>query len=594
MNDRPALPDPSVGARGLAPAGRRRLRPPPLSMAAWRQFYRVARPYWQGDQRRAAWAMLAVLVLLMVAETQLAVMLNTQSGELMSALASHDAPRFWDAVKACLVVLAFAVPIYAFYYFARDAFANRWRRWLTGRFLDGYLAERRYYTLGRGGQIDNPDQRISEDINTFTGRSIHFLLIFVGALIQLAAFSVVLWTISRTLVGFLAGYAVVGTTLALYVFGNPLILLNFLQIKREADFRFGLMRLRENAESIAFYRGEAPERQALDRQFGAVFDNYERLIRKQRALNLFQRGFSQLTIVVPSVILAGDVLSGDMEVGRAVQAGGAFAAVLLAVSLIVDNFESLSRFVAGIDRLDALARGVLAPDDETPVPGIELHEGPVLRLEGLNLDVPGSRRRLIAGLDLQVEPGQGLLITGPSGCGKSSLLRALAGLWCSGSGVIQHPPWQEVLFLPQQPYLQPGTLRSQLVYPSTACALGDDALQEILREVQLGDLAARVGGLDTPQDWEKLLSVGEQQRLAFARVLVHRPRWLILDEATSALDSANEARLYQRLIDTGATLISIAHRPAVLRFHTQVLALDGLGTWQLVSANGYRFEGVPT
>jgi putative ATP-binding cassette transporter len=211
------------------------------------------------EQFGAGWAMLAVLVLLMLAETQLAVMLNMQSGELMSALAGGDRPRFWDAVKACLVVLAFAVPIYAFYYFARDAFANRWRRWLTARFLDGYLAERRYYALGRSGQqIDNPDQRISEDLYNFTGRSVHFLLIFLGAAIQLVAFSAVLWSISQTLVVFLAVYATTGTVIALYVFGNPLILLNFLQIKREADFRFGLMRLRENAESIAFYRGEAP------------------------------------------------------------------------------------------------------------------------------------------------------------------------------------------------------------------------------------------------------------------------------------------------------------------------------------------------
>lgn len=558
-------------------------------MAAWRQFYRVAKPYWTGDARRKAWAMLAVLVVLMLAETQLAVMLNMQSGELMSALASGDRPRFWDAVKACLVVLAFAVPIYAYYYYARDAFANRWRRWLTGRFLDGYLADRRYYAMTRGSDIDNPDQRISEDINTFTGRSIHFLLIFVGALIQLVAFSAVLWSISRTLVGFLAVYASVGTVIALYVFGNPLILLNFLQIKREADFRFGLMRLRENAESIAFYRGEAPERLQLDRQFDAVFGNFERLIRKQRALNLFQRGLAQLTIVVPSVILADDVLSGQMEVGRAVQAGGAFAAVLLAVSVIVDNFESLSRFVAGIDRLDALAQRVLAPRAGEHGAHVLHREGEPWQMEHLSLRVPGTPRLLIRDLSLCVALGDHLLITGPSGCGKSSLLRAMAGLWEAGTGAVQHPPWDQVLFLPQQPYLQPGTLRSQLAYPSSVCHLEDGALQSILERVQLGDLAIRAGGLDVAKDWEKFLSVGEQQRLALARVLVHQPRWIILDEATSALDGRTEAQLYECLVATGATLVSIAHRAAVLRYHRQVLTLDGRAGWRLCPASAYVF-----
>lgn len=568
-------------------------RPAPLSLAAWKHFVNVAKPYWLGNEKGRAWTQLLLLIVLMLVDTKLAVMLNNQTGELTSSLAGKDADRFWTSVRTCLFILAFAVPTYAFYYYMRDVFANQWRRWLTGRFLDGYLQDRKYYALGASNEIDNPDQRISEDINTFTGRSINFLLIFLGSLMQLVAFSTVLWSISHLLVAVLVAYAVTGNIVALYFFGSPLIQLNFWQLRREADFRFSLMRLRENAESIAFYRGEAQERTHIDSRFDKVIRNFARLIKKQRALNFFQRTFSQLTVVLPYVLLAGGVLSGELEVGQATRAAGAFTAVLGAVGVIVDNFESLSRFVAGIGRLQALSNLVLPnaqPAGGDAHPRIAMRPGTHFALESVTLHPPQSDRVLIKELSLVLKPGDALMITGASGCGKSSLLRAIAGLWHTGSGTIQHPPLEDVFFLPQQPYLQPSTLRSQLIYPSVHCELGDEQLLDILDQVHLPALVERMGGLDAVQDWSKVLSVGEQQRLAFGRVLVHAPRIVILDEATSALDSANEAALYARLRASGATLVSIAHREAVLRHHTHVLRLVGDGTWEVSEASGFEFD----
>lgn len=554
------------------------------------RFWTIASPYWRHEEKWKAWALLLLILLLLLGQARVAVLLNEQTGEFTSALAAKQEERFWDAIRYCLGLLVLAVPMYAFYYFTRDKLGIHWRRWLTNRFLDSYFSQRHYYELNANTGIDNPDQRIAEDINTFTQRSLYYLLILVGAVIQLVAFSAQLWSISHVLVYFLVFYAIFGTTMTLAVFGRPLLGLNVVQLKREADFRFGMMRIRENAEPIAFYRGEAQESQQVQRRFAAAFDNYNRLIRSQLFLNLFQYSYAMLTIVLPSAIIASDVLSGELEVGKAVQAGGAFAAILTAVSVIVENFEGLSRFAAGIERLNTFSRVLAAP------PGHRLHgtnliksiEGPTIALEHVTLLTPGGERILVRDLSLAIEPGRGLMIVGESGTGKSSLLRAVAGLWYRGSGRVVHPPPGEVLFLPQQPYMILGTLRSQLLYPNTGREVDDTELLHLLERVRLPDLAERFGGLDADRDWEKVLSIGEQQRLAFARVLLSKPRYVVLDEATSALDPANEKHLYAELVAAGATSVSVSHHEAILKYHAQVLELTGEGEWRLapVSIDG--------
>ena len=557
----------------------------------WQRFWAVATPYWRLEDKWKAWSLLALLVLLLLAETRFAVLFNEQTGEFTSALAARDEARFWDAIKLCLGLLMLAVPIYAFYYYVRDKLGIHWRRWLTHRFLDSYFSKRHFYELNSNAGIDNPDQRIAEDINTFTQRSLYFLLILIGAMLQLLAFSAVLWSISREMVYFLVLYAIFGSLVTLFVFGKLLLRLNFLQLKREADFRFGLVRIRENAESIAFYRGEAQESQQIKRRFAEAFNNFNKLIRSQLFLNLFQYAYGLLTIVLPSALIASRVLSGELEVGSAIQAAGAFAAVLSAMTVIVENFESLSRFAAGIDRLSTFSKVLAEKTEGSPREGgmIDSVRDSRLALEDLTLQTPNRERTLIRNLSLGINPGEGLMIVGDSGSGKSSLLRAIAGLWNCGSGRILRPGPEALLFLPQQPYMILGSLRSQLLYPDKDRPMADAELFRLLERVNLPDLAARFGGLDADLDWEKVLSVGEQQRIALARVLVTQPRYVMLDEATSALDIANEESLYRQLAASGTTLVSVGHRSTILKYHRQVLRLGGDGAWQLRPAQGYSF-----
>lgn len=556
----------------------------------WKRFAVIAKPYWFSEEKWKARGLLALALLLLLGQTGFNVLFNEKTGEFTSALAARDADRFWLAIRQLVGILVVAVPIYGFFYYVRDKLGIRWRRWLTNHFLDRYLEERAYYKLNAIGSIDNPDQRIAEDINTFTQQSLYFAMIGLGAVIQLIAFTGVLWSISRELVYFLVAYAIAGTLVTLVVFGRPLIATNFQQLRREADFRFSLVRIREHAEPIALHHGEAQESFQAKRFFQAAVDNFNRLIRLQLGLNLFQYGYSFLTLVLPSAIIASRVLSGELEVGRAVQAAGAFTAVLGAVAVIVDHFEGLSRFAAGIDRLGTFSKA-LAPRPDSPTEAgrrIETAWGHHLALEHVTVQTPGRERVLLSDLSLVVAPGEGLMVVGTSGSGKSSMLRAIAGLWTAGEGRIVRPGPEEMLFLPQQPYMVIGSLRSQLLYPDAGRQVTDQELQRLLESVNLPDLVERSGGLDAELDWAKLLSVGEQQRLAFARVLLSRPRFVMLDEATSALDAPNEDVLYRQLAAVATTPVSVSHRGSLLTYHRHVLELTGSGRWRLHRAEDFR------
>jgi len=555
----------------------------------WRRFGALARPYWFSSDKWLARGLLALLVLLLIGETEFNVVFNEQSGELTSALAGRDGARFWHSIRTFCVLLMFAVPIYAFYYYVRDKLGIHWRRWLTRHFVGRYLGERAFYELVSNPTIDNPDQRICEDISAFTQKSLTFLLVVISALFQLVAFSRVLWSISRLLVLFLVLYAATGTLVTFGVFGRRLVLLNFRQLKREADLRFSLVRVREHAESIAFYRGEEQESLQVERRFSALFENFNALIRWTLKLSLFQYAYSLSTLILPSVIIAPRVLSGEMEVGRVVQAAGAFAAMLAALTVFVDNFESLSRFAAGIDRLYSFRHTLEAQREHGAQAVIGAVESSRIAFDCVTLQTPNHERTLVKELTLSVEPGEGLLIVGASGGGKSSLLRAIAGLWDAGTGTILRPSSDDLLFLPQHAYMVLGSLRRQLTYPGGERDFSDDQLRAALGRVNLPSLEQHCGGFDRELDFDKVLSVGEQQRVAFARVLLRKPKYVMLDEATSALDGENEAALYGQ-VDPGTTPVSVSHRPALLKYHRQVLELLGQGSWRLHSAADYRFD----
>ncbi len=569
---------------------------PGFNARLWRRFIAIAAPYWRSDEGWRAGGLLALLLLLVFGQTGFNVLFNHETGEFTSALAAQDADRFWASIRRYTAILAAAVPIFGLYYFVRDTLGLQWRRWLTDRFLERYFAGRAYYRLNAVAGIDNPDQRIAEDINAFTSQSLYFSMVVLSALIQLVAFSGVLWSISQGLVWFLVGYAVVATFFTGSVFGRRLIGLNFRQLQREADFRFNLVRVREHAEPIAFHNGESREMSTLQRVFDGVYRNYREVLRWQLGLNTFQYAHSFLMIVLPVVIIANDVLAGELEVGRAIQATGAFTAILSALTVIVEHFESLSRFSAGVNRLHAFMHTL---DEQAGPPADAAHDGAgrihtiagtSLALDALTVLTPEREHLLVRELTLQVPPGEGLLIVGPSGAGKSSLLRAVAGLWTTGSGRVLRPAGAEMLFLPQHPYLPVGDLRCQLLYPHVERDVSDAELQQGLEAVNLPTLAQRFGGMAVERDWAKLLSVGEQQRLAFARALLAKPRYVLLDEATSALDAANEKRLYRQLAGLSITPVSVSHHAAVLEYHRQVLELPGDGSWALHAADGYRWS----
>ena len=539
-------------------------------------------------------AFLAALFVLSLAIGGVQVLMSFAARDFITSLTQRDHAGWMRAMWKYLGTFALSIPIAVLYRYCGDRLSLAWRKWMTQHLVKRYFFNHAYYRM-RGSEVDNPDQRIADDVGHFTTNLLGYSLVIVNSVVTLFSFLGVLYTISGKLVGALFIYAAAGTCLSMLI-GRRLVGLQFDQYKKEANFRYGLIRVRDNAESIAFFNGEKREHRDLIERFSAVLMNSLSIIGWNRNLGFFTNGYTYVALILPTLVVGPMYMAGKVEFGVVTQAGSAFAQVLAAVSVITAQFEGLSIFAAGIVRLGGLWDNLDHFDIEEKREAAEEHVGVEeregqLSLDKLTVQTPGTGKTLIKDLSLDLQPGEGLCIAGDSGVGKSSLLRTIAGLWHPASGTIKRPTLNRMMFLPQKPYMVEGNLRAQLMYPLGEQDADDAAIEAALNNVNLKEIFDRVDGdLTKVMDWTNILSLGEQQRISFARLFLKKPDIAFLDEATSALGEADERMLYELLRASGISFVSVGHRSSLKQFHDRMLLIQHNGTFEFTDlAPGQTF-----
>jgi vitamin B12/bleomycin/antimicrobial peptide transport system ATP-binding/permease protein len=564
----PAAPKPGISGRRLLAA-----------------LHRLGAIYWKGPDAKRGAPLLAVAVALELATVFANIQLAYAEGRILDALERKQAAPFFAATGIFLGVMLAFILVSTYRIYVRQALEIRWRRGLTGHFVERWVSGEAFCQARlHGGEVDNPDQRIAEDVREFVASALGLSLSLLSALVTLFSFGGLLWGLSRHFTFDLAGsalrlpgillwvalgYAVLSTWLT-HLVGRRLVPINFDRLRAEADFRYGLVHFRDHCESVALSRGEPLERLGALVRFKHIVENWWQLIRAQRNLTLLTTGVGQTNGLVPLLVAAPAYIAGHLTLGAVAQVRFAYGQVSGALTWFVNAYQEIARWRASIERLATLAETIDATERDLAHAGLRVvaSETSALRLANLQLEAPDGSV-MLERANATANPGERVAITGPSGSGKTILLRAVAGIWPFGSGRIEVPPGARVLFVPQQAYLPLGSLRAVISYPSAESAFPDEHVREALRLLGLGHLEAK---LDLVQPWDQELSGSEQQRLAFARVLLNQPDWVFLDKATSELDESMEKRVYELLAEKlpKSTVISVAHRPSLLPYHTRL------------------------